>query len=415
MSLEVRTAGEAEFPDWMRAMNTGFLRPPEASKEEIDSFRGLVDLERTQGAFDDGRCVATFRSFAQELTMVGGARVRSDAISSVTVSPTHRRRGLLGRMMDADLRAAKDRGETVASLVASEYPIYGRYGFGPATWATEWRVDTHRARLDPRYAGPGDGGRVDLVDTSEVRAIGPAFHERFRAGRPGATDRDRNWWRRNTGEVRISSIHPWTEPFHAAYRAADGEVEGLVTYTCSDNNWDGKRPRCTASVSRLLAVTPAAERALWHFVCSIDWIAHVESGLRAPDDLLPLLLGDPRAARVLRHADYLWLRPLDIPRLLQARTYPISASLVLDVRDEAGLAGGRFLLQAAPDGASCAPTTRSADLTLDVAELGTLCLGDESPLRLHALGRVAEERAGALATADALLRTPRRPWCPDMF
>jgi hypothetical protein len=36
-------------------------------------------------------------------------------------------------------------------------------------------------------------------------------------------------------------------------------------------------------------------------------------------------------------------------------------------------------------------------------------------VRLAALGRVREDRAGAGRGADALLRTSRRPWCPDMF
>ncbi len=104
-----------------------------------------------------------------------------------------------------------------------------------------------------------------------------------------------------------------------------------------------------------------------------------------------------------------------MPRLLEARTYAATAALVLDIRDPAGLASGRYLLDATPDGATCAPTTRSPDLTLDVGELGALYLGDESTVRLATLDRVREERAGAAATADALLRTSRRPWCPDVF
>lgn len=63
----------------------------------------------------------------------------------------------------------------------------------------------------------------------------------------------------------------------------------------------------------------------------------------------------------------------------------------------------------------CAPTSEEPGLTLDVSELGTLWLGDESAVRLAALGRVREERAGAAAFADALLRTSGRPWCPDIF
>lgn len=175
------------------------------------------------------------------------------------------------------------------------------------------------------------------------------------------------------------------------------------------------QPLNTATVASMIATTPEAERALWHFVCSIDWITTVRSGCRAPDDLLPLLLPDPRAARVVSQADWMWLRVLDVPRALEARTYATEGSLVLDIRDGAGLAGGRFLLEASPSGSSCAPTTRDADLTLDVAELATLYLGDESPVRLAALGRLDEHRAGAAATADAVFRTPRRAWCPDVF
>ncbi|MEU8828663.1 GNAT family N-acetyltransferase [Streptomyces sp. NPDC048636] len=414
MAIEIRTPlADSDLSSWSRGLSAGFLRPPTVSKEEVELRRSQVDLDRVQGGYDGERCVATFRSFAQRLTAVGGAEVPADAISNVTVSPTHRRRGLLSRMMDHDLRAAKERGEVVASLIAAEYPIYGRYGFGPATWVTEWRVDVARAGQDPRYSGPADGGRVDFADGEEVRELGPALHQRLRAGTHGVIDRSAIWWRVNTG-LHPSPGHPWTEPFYAVYRSADGTVDGLLVYT-ADDRWEGKRAQNTATVRDLIAVTPAAERALWHFLLSVDWITYVNSGLRAPDDLLPLLLGDPRAAQVTTCADFLWLRPLDVPRLLTARTYRAEGSLVLDLRDRAGLAGGRFALEAGPDGAECAPTTRTADLTMDIAELGTLWLGDESAVRLAALGRVTEERAGAAALAERLLRAARRPWCPDIF
>ncbi|WP_073950940.1 GNAT family N-acetyltransferase [Streptomyces kebangsaanensis] len=412
--IDVRPVTEDEIPDWTRALNTGFLRDPAVSDAEIADRGSYIVPSRTLGAFDDGRCVATFRSFAQELTAVGGATVPADAISNVTVTATHRRRGLLTRMTAQDLAAAKDRGDVVATLIAAEYPIYGRYGFGPATWATEWTVDVPRAGLDPRWAGPEDGGRVDLVDGDGVRKLGPGLHERLRRVQPGAIDRSERWWQVNTGALRLDR-YPWTEPFYAVYRAADGTVEGLVAYVC-DGTWsDAKQPLNTATVKNLIAVTPAAERALWLHVCSVDWIVKVKSGWRAPDDLLPLLLPNPRAATVTTQADWLWVRILDVVRALEARTYEGTGTLVLDVADRAGTAGGRWRLEASPAGASCTPTTVSADLTLDVAELATLWLGDESAVRLTALGRVQEERAGAAQVADALLRTSRRPWCPDMF
>ncbi|MFI1421873.1 GNAT family N-acetyltransferase [Streptomyces sp. NPDC020731] len=412
--IDVRPITESEFADWQRALNTGFLREPTLSEEILDTRRAQFTPGRSVGAFDGGRCVATFRSFAQELTVVGGATVPADAVTNVTVTATHRRRGLLTRMMAQDLAAAKERGDVVATLIAAEYPIYGRYGFGPATTAAEWTIDVPRAGLDPRRSGPEDGGRVDLVDAEDVRKLGPELHERLRRTQPGAVSRDELWWKVTTGAVRF---HPaFQEPYYAVYRSAGGEVEGMVAYTADDNWGDTKQPLNTARVKWLTGVTPAAERALWLYLCSIDWVVKVRSGWRAPDDLLPHFLPDPRAAAVTTQADWLWVRILDVVRALRARTYEAAGSLVLEVADRAGLAGGRYRLEASADGAGvCVPTTGSADLTLDVAELAVLWLGDESAVRLAALGRVREERAGAARQADALLRTSRRPWCPDVF
>ncbi|MFF3874479.1 GNAT family N-acetyltransferase [Streptomyces sp. NPDC001978] len=411
--IDVHAVTEDEFADWLRAAKTGFLREPVVSPEQLAVRREQFVFGRHLGAFDRGRCVATFRSFPQELTAVGGAAVPADAISSVTVSPTHRRRGLLTRMMTQDLAAAKERGDVVATLIAAEYPIYGRYGFGPATWTTEWTVDVPRTGLDPRWSGPEDGGRIDLVDGEEVRGLGPELHERVRRAQPGAVSRDELWWRTNTGAVRFEPN--WTEPYYAVYCSASGEVEGLVSYE-SDDNWRDKQPDNTADVNWLIASTPAAERALWHYLCSIDWITKVKSGWRGPDDLLPFFLPDLRAARLTAQSDWLWVRILDVVRALEARTYEGTGTLVLEVVDRLGLTGGRYRLEASPQGASCTQVTSGdADLTLDVAELATLWLGDESTARLAALGRVREVREGAARLADALLHTSGRPWCPDIF
>lgn len=414
MSVETRIITESEFPDWLRAVWTGFLRPPVISDEEIAARWAHNDPARVRGAFDDGRCVATYRSFAQQLTVVGGAPLASHAVTNVSVSPTHRRRGLLSRMMTEDLAEAKERGDVVSTLIAAEYPIYGRYGYGPAAWTTEWAIDVPRTGLDPRWSGPDDGGRIDLVDGGDVRKTGPELHARLAAGQPGVVSRNERWWQLNTGQAQLPS-QPWTEPFYAVYRSPAGEVEGLLAYLADDNWGDAKQPLNTAKVRDLIALTPAAERALWHYVCSVDWITTVKSGYRAPDDLLPLLLPDPRAARILTQADFLWLRILDVVRALEARTYATSASLVLDIHDTGGLAGGRFRLDASPEGAACVPSKESPDLTMGVRELGALYLGDESAVRLAALGLVDEGTTGAAGVADALLRTSRRPWCPDIF
>ncbi|MBD0712440.1 MULTISPECIES: GNAT family N-acetyltransferase [unclassified Streptomyces] len=420
MALDMRAVTEAEYPDWLRALRDGFLRPPVVSDEEVADRLPHVDLTRTLGCFDSGRAVATFRSFRQEVSTVGGGVLEADAITQVTVAPTHRRRGLLSRMMTLDLTAAKERGDALATLIAAEYPIYGRFGFGVASSLTEWSVDLRVAGLDPRRSGrPEDGGRIDLTDADEIRKVGPEVHRRLMGVRAGVTHRDTRGWEVGTG-LGVQS-EPWREPFYAVYRAESGEVEGFVAYGVDERWDDNKQPLNTVRVRDLIAFTAGAERALWRFLCSIDWITTIRSGYRAPDDLLPSLLPNPRAAGVLTHSDMLWVRVLDVVRVLESRTYPVADRLVLDVRDGYGtgdgdgFAGGRYLLDASPDGVSCVRTNRPADLVLGVDRLGALAFGDESAVRLARLGHLEEPTPGAAARADLLFRTALRPFSPDIF
>uniref|UniRef100_A0AAU2JQU7 GNAT family N-acetyltransferase n=1 Tax=Streptomyces sp. NBC_00049 TaxID=2903617 RepID=A0AAU2JQU7_9ACTN len=414
MSADVRPIAESELPDWLRTVHTGFLNTAGVTDSDVVQRAKYNILARTQGAFDSdtGRCVATFRSFPQELTVPGGAAVPASAVTNVTVLPTHRRQGILTRMMAAELAAATARGDVLSTLIAAEYPIYGRYGYGPATTISEWEIDVPRTGLDPRLSGPVDGGRIDMADAAEVRRVGPELHDRLRALRHGVVNRDARWWSLATGLEQMSH-RPYKGDFHAVYRTAAGEVAGLAVYD-ADHVWtDAKIPLQTARVKDLVAVTPQAERALWQFLCSIDWVLKVRTGYRAPDDLVPHLLPDPRAARLVTSADFMWVRLLDVVRALSARTYAVPGVLVLEVADAAGLADGRYRLDAGTG--ACERTQEAPDLRLDVSALGSLYLGDESAVRLAALGRVVEERPGAAALADAVFRTARRPWCPDVF
>ncbi|MFJ4851167.1 MULTISPECIES: GNAT family N-acetyltransferase [unclassified Streptomyces] len=414
MSLEVRTLEASDFAGWLRATRLGFHRPATVSDEEIELRRPYTDLARTQGAFDDGRCVATFRSMPRDLTVPGGAVLPSSAITHVTVSATHRRRGVASRMMANELAATAERGEPLAILIAAEYPIYGRFGFGPAAGVTEWHVDTARAGLRP--PGDDEDGRVELVDPADVLKSGPELHERVRVQVPGSINRNDRWWEQFTGKVRMSADEPWKEPIFAFYRDSSGRVDGLAAYTVADE-WHGMYPQAPLEIKNLIAATPAAERALWRYLLSIDWVTTVRTGFRAHDDVMPLLLADRRAARVDNSSDFLWLRFVDVPRSLAARTYAAPGTVVLDVLDPYGYAAGRFRLDVSPDGTATAEAAPSAapDLTLTAADLAALYLGDESAVRLATVGQVTESRPGAAAQVDALFRTSRKPWAIDGF
>src|SRR6202012_2474254 len=86
----------------------------------------------------DGRWVATLATATQMLTVPGG-EVSSDALMMVTVAATHKRRGILTTMLTASLDEAHARGDAVAILHSAEWPIYGRFGYAPATLDARYR------------------------------------------------------------------------------------------------------------------------------------------------------------------------------------------------------------------------------------------------------------------------------------
>jgi predicted acetyltransferase len=411
--LQVRAVAVDEVEEWNRALNFGFLRPHAGVAPELR--RRQWEPGRMLAGFDGERQIATYRSFDTELTVPGGATVVADAITNVTVSATHRRRGLLSTMMRRDLAAAAERGVAVAVLMAAEYNIYGRFGFGPATRGSGWRIDLRRTR-GLREGLPGvPGGRIDFVTMAELRELGAALHERWRRTQPGAIVRDGLWWERTVGEVRVPGGE-FKEPFAAVHRDADGTVTGLVVYRV-DHKWDGACPDSTLTVDDVIALDLPTSVELWRFVLSVDWVGKVVVANLGPDDPLPLLLQDPRAATPHElNSDQMWLRLLDTGAAFDARRYAAPGRVVLEVEDKLGYASGRWAIEVGADGAGrCTRTTDEADLALGAAELGSLYLGAETAPRLAAAGLVTELRPGAAAAADLLLRTPLRAWTPTEF
>lgn len=136
---------------------------------------------------------------------------------------------------------------------------------------------------------------------------------------------------------------------------------------------------------------------------------------------LPWLLSNARAAQVTELTDGMWVKLLDVQRALAAGTYEREGAIVIEVVDEDGTdreLRTRVALDASPDGATCALTTRSPDLTIDAAALGAAYLGGtrlgDAVVAAGGYG-VDEGRSGALADAENLFRTLDPPWCSTFF
>jgi predicted acetyltransferase len=409
MPSQVRTIRDDELPSFLRVVNTAMLSPP-ASPEAIEERRRYFDIDRCLASFDGaGHMCGVARSFATELTVPGGA-VPAAAVSAVGVLPTHRRQGHLGGLMRAQLDDVRDRGEPVAILVAAEWPIYGRYGYGPATRACGVRVDASAAWRDPA------SGAVELAGNEEVAQALATVYDRARLLTPGHISWSKDYWDWLTGVWPVADGEDTTrrDAPKVIWYDADGEAQGAAIYTVR-GDWVDNRPLGELSASIVLAATPEAERELFRFLTSVDWVGTVRAGLRPVDDVVPLWLADGRAAVLVDHSDHVWARVVDLAAALTARRYAVDGSLVLEVVDPAGYAGGRVSLEAGPGGASCTPTTRSPDLTVPVGALGATYLGGLPWTRLAAAGWLDEHTPGATERALAMFTPSRAPWCTTNF
>ncbi|MET0782340.1 MAG: GNAT family N-acetyltransferase, partial [Microbacterium sp.] len=158
----IDTGDAAVFDPYLQAEMRGFLAG-EQSDEQLGGARDGLAFRRFIGVYDPAALdaaqpVGTVNSWSVQMTLPGGRLIPMWAISGVTVAPTHRRKGIARAMLEGELRTAADAGIAIAGLTVSEATIYGRFGFSPATYATDWSIETKRAL----WVGPRPDGRLDF-------------------------------------------------------------------------------------------------------------------------------------------------------------------------------------------------------------------------------------------------------------
>lgn len=368
-------------------------------------FTSLLPFERMHGAWSNGAIVGGAGAFAFGLTVPGG-ELRTAGISVVGVLPTHRRRGVLRALMRSQLDDAHERGEPLAALWASEESIYGRFGYGLASFCGEITL----AHEYTAFAHPFEPqGTVRLIEAEEAHEAIPPVFDRIRPEWPGMFSRNGAWWENRViadPEERRDGAGPkrWV-----AYKR-DGSIEGYAVYRHKPG-FEAGTTSAELRVIEALGTSPEALRDLWAYLLAVDWVATVKSYLLPPDHPLFLLLSTPRRLRY-RMGDGIWVRLVDVGEALSGRSYSGDGSIVFDVADEfCPWNEGRWKLS----GGRAERSKGEAELSVPVQSLGSALLGGVSFAALRRAGRVIELKAGAIERADALFRWDRQPWCPEIF
>ena len=391
----------------------GYVFHHSMSPEERDVESSVFEPERSLVADDAGTVVGQAAAYTRELT-VPGAVVPAAHVTLVGVAPTHRRRGLLTRMMHRQLREiAADGREPIAVLWASETKIYPRFGYGPAAQRLRMDVMSREVRLPDRLPGAPEDGRLRLVEPLEAIAELGKIYEQLRPEQTGWSSRDERWWRFVLSDIE-SQREGATPRRGVIHETAQGPTGYAVWRTKS--RWNDHGPDCEVEVREIVAADPATYLALWRFLLNIDLVRKVSVSFAAADEPLQYLVDEPRRLGTSL-ADALWIRVVDLPRALTSRAYAAPVDVVLDVSDPLleGNAGRWRLTVDGSGAASCTRTDEPADLACSVLELGTAYLGAVSLATLAAAGEVRALTPGALRAAATACGWHRKPYPTEVF
>jgi predicted acetyltransferase len=406
MALRVRTVrNQPEFAAAIGAI--GHYFGGSGSSDGAERFARIMPSERVHAAFDGDAVVAGAGIFPVELS-IPGATLPCAAVSVVGVLPTHRRRGILDRMMRAQLADMRERGEPVAALWASEETIYGRFGYGLASQDVMIRASRGHAAF--RADVPGRAGTTRLVGHDEALRVFPRVFDRVRRRSPGFVSRSGAWWELRQLDDRTEGRRGAGELNRLLFEI-DGRPAGYALYRIK-LEFENATNKSQVRVLEAIGESPLATRELWRFLLAIDWVDEIRCELLPADHPLFLLVERPNRLD-WKVFDGLWLRLVDVESALAARATASDGRVTFDVHADPILPDnvGSWTVEAGTTRRS----RRRADIRLDVQALAAAYLGGFTFAELARAGRVEEVARGGVARADALYRVDAKPWCPEIF
>jgi len=392
MSIELRTSTWDDFPS-VKVINArgenGYR-----GQVDFDAHRLVFTPDRSIMAFDGKNMVGNALSYEMDMYIPGGLS-KIAAVASVSVQATHRRKGINRSIMKYQLEDIHSRQEPLAVLQASESIIYGRYGYGMASFENNLEIEKTRSAYAIDHVPEGQSY---FIEESEAREIFPQIYAKAIENRVGMVRRNENWWEFRFREPGLKGGDP--KSWFVKYQK-NGENDGYLRYTIND---------VELNVIELIASSHEAYSSLWRLCLDMDLVDTIKAEHRPVDEELKWMLADPR--RLVEHScDRYWVRLVDVKKALSQRSYLVDGSLTLEVRDS-------FLpwnqevveLRSESGESSCATSNKKPDIVLSAGDLGAVYLGGINFSTLLAAGRIEEITKGSISKANLMFSTKRNPW-----
>ncbi|KAA8964335.1 GNAT family N-acetyltransferase [Mycobacterium sp.] len=348
--------------------------------------------------------VGTSLYYRLRLTVPGGATLDAAWLAMIAVAATHKGRKIWQQISLRGFGILQDRGYPILCGVPTDPKIYEILGGGVASYARRYDIEPRFTELRVK---PG-ANRAREVDVSEARRLLPELYDRWSAVTPGALSRDSAWWtdfledrvtQRDNKSALAFIVHP----------------DGFLTYRVTGASPHAyRRPFGSVVVEDFCPVTNEAHTELLATLVAMKVFDNITVEVPV-DDPLWLKLKDQLGARTTGVYDFLWMRIMNVPAVLNSRVYLADAEIVLEVSDPLGVAGGRFLLQTRDGVGKCTEHDGSPDIQIGLGDLGSMFMGAHRASELYRANRITEFHSGALRKLDAVFCSDRAPYCGTLF
>lgn len=396
MSIEIRRPDENEWSAicYSDGRAFGLSYTPEG----VAQRRPLHDLSRWRIAVDTatGDIVSEASSYSFDVTLPGGSTVPMGGVTWVATAATHRRIGLMRRVIGAVHDDIDARGETLSTLSASEGGIYEHVGYGIATRARMTTIDRRSTAIRSEFRAAPGSVRFLREDEDVFDVIAPIW-ERYRRTRVGEVSRSTPWH-----DFAIDQLGRGEGSSTVAYYLV--HAEGYAIYRIK-SQWNDGQPAHIMNLEEIAAVTADAHAALWQTLLEVDLVGEIRSRVLAIDDPLPYLLDNQRALRTTDLNDGIWVNIRDVATAFGARNYRTTDRIVVEAD------GMRWAIDGGPDGGSCKAVRTRPDLITSHSGLSSLLYGGVLPSALVSGRRMTARTAEAAARADLFFTTSLAPHC----
>ena len=392
MSIELKTSTWDDFPlvKIINARGENGYR----TQADFDAHQLVFTPERSIMAFDGKHMVGNALSYEMDMYIPGGLS-KIAAVASVSVQATHRRKGINRAIMKYQLEDIYSREEPLAVLQASESIIYGRYGYGLASFESNLEIEKTRSAFAVEHASTG---QTYFVEESEAREIFPQIYSKATENRNGMVTRKENWWEFRFREPGLKGGDP--KSWFVKYQE-NGQDDGYLRYTINGTE---------LNVIELIASSHEAYSSLWRICLDMDLVDVIKAEHRPADDELKWMLADPR--RLVEHSsDRYWVRLVDVRTALSQRSYSLDGSLILKIQDDF-LPWNKQVVELSSESgkSSCTISNKTPDIILTAGDLGAVYLGGINFSTLLSANRIEEVTEGSVARANLMFSTSRKPW-----